>query len=262
MQFTKFMLFGIFVSLIGFSSVCEAKIVKEKMKYKDGNVVLEGYFAYDDSIKGKRPGVLVVHEWMGLDDYAKMRAEMLAGLGYLAFAVDIYGKGVLAKDYKEASHLASLYKGDRRLMRKRAGSALEVLEDHKLYSGNAAAIGYCFGGTTVLELARGGFDLEGVVSFHGGLAPGQIKNKTINAEVLVYHGAMDPYAKPGVVEAFKKEMTDSGAKWQFTSFSGAVHGFTKKASGSDPSKGVAYNERADRRSWQGMQEFLKEIFNK
>jgi len=242
------------------ASIADAKIVTEKVKYKDGKTKLVGYMAYDDSFEGKRPAVMVVHEWWGLNDNAKKRAEMLAELGYLAFAVDMYGNGKVISDMKEASHLSSLYRGDRKLMRQRANAGLKVLEKHKLYGGKTVAIGYCFGGTAVLEMARGGLDVLGVASFHGGLAPGEIDNEKITADVIVFHGGSDGFIKPEDITNFKKEMTDAGASWQFVTYGGAVHSFTVKEAGDDPSKGAAYNEQADKRSWSELKRFLKEIF--
>src|SRR5438105_13546389 len=150
------------------AGVARAAVHTDVVEYKHGDVVLEGYLAYDDSSTDKRPGVLVVHEWTGHNPYVRKRAEQLAGLGYVAFALDMYGKGVQAKDAKEAAQLASTYKNDRKLMRARANAGLDVLRKQPLVdTERLAAIGYCFGGTTVLELARGGADLAGVVSSHG-----------------------------------------------------------------------------------------------
>src|SRR5438270_13301539 len=159
------------VCLLLSAVAARAAIHTEPIEYKHGDVVLEGYLAYDDSTTDKRPGVLVVHEWTGHNPYVRKRAEQLAALGYVAFALDMYGKGVHAKDAKEAAALASTYKNDRKLMRMRAGAGLDVLRKQTLVdTQRLAAIGYCFGGTTVLELARGGADLAGVVSFHGDLS--------------------------------------------------------------------------------------------
>jgi dienelactone hydrolase len=207
----------------------------EVMDYRHGDTVLEGYLAYDDSIQGKRPGVVVVHEWWGINNYVRMRTEQLAKLGYVAFAIDMYGKGVRAKDAKEAGSLSGTYRTDGVLMRSRANAGLEVLKNHSLTDVNRiAAIGYCFGGTTALEMARSGAALVGVVSFHGGLGtpnPGDAKN--IKGKVLVLHGANDPAVPPDQVMAFQDEMRKAGADWYFVSYGGAVHSFTNPESGND-----------------------------
>lgn len=240
----------------------QAALKAEVVEYKHGDTVLEGYLAYDTAIQGKRPGVLVVHEWRGHDAYVKKRAEQLTQLGYIAFALDMYGKGVFAKDHKEAAALVGIYKGDRHLMRARANAGLEVLKRHSLTDPKRiAAIGYCFGGTTVLELARGGADLVGVVSFHGALEtpnPGDAKN--IKGKVLVLHGGDDPRVPPAQVAAFEDEMRKAGVDWQIVIYGGAVHSFTVPEAGNDPSKGAAYNEKADKRSWEAMKLFFTEIF--
>jgi len=241
-------------------SQARAEVKTEVVEYRHGDVLLEGYLAYDDALTGKRPGVLVVHEWMGHNPYVRKRAEQLARLGYVAFALDMYGKGVRAKDGKEAAALAGIYKGDRKLMRARAGAGLDVLRKHAMVDpSRLAAIGYCFGGTTVLETARGGADLVSVVSFHGGLdTPTPADAKNIRGKVLALHGGDDPYVPPKQVEAFQEEMRKGGVDWQFVSYGGAVHSFTNPEAGSDNSKGAAYNERADRRSWEAMKAFFAE----
>jgi dienelactone hydrolase len=244
------------------TSVCDAAVKGEKVEYRHGDVILEGYLAYDDGSTAVRPGILVVHEWYGLNDYAMKRADQLADLGFVAFALDMYGKGVRAASNDEAGALAGKYKGDRPLMRERAQAGLDVLKKHHLVDPRrVAAIGYCFGGTTVLEMARAGADVAGVVSFHGGLdTPEPQSTPTIKARVLVLHGADDPLVPPKDIAAFHEEMRRGGADWQMIYYGGAVHSFTNPQAGSDPSKGVAYNEKADRRSWEAMQLFLGEIF--
>ncbi len=252
-----------FLLLTG-AAMVQAKIHTEEIDYKHGDVVLQGYLAYDDSLSGKRPGVLIVHEWMGHNPYVRKRAEQLAELGFVAFALDMYGKGVHAKDAQEASKLASIYKNDRKLMRARAGAGLSVLVKQKnVDPKNIAAIGYCFGGTTALELARGGAALAGVVSFHGDLAtPTPEDAKNIKGKILALHGADDPLVPEKVVEAFEQEMRKGGVDWQLVKYGNAVHGFTNPDAGNDNSKGVAYNANADHRSWQAMKDFFAEIFKK
>lgn len=244
-----------------FSAHVQAKIVTRPVDYRHNDVVLEGYLAYDDAIKGIRPGVLVVHEWWGLNEYAKRRAEQLAALGYVAFALDMYGKGVSTTDRKEAATLAGQFMG-KPLIRHRARAGLDVLiENKRVDRKRIAAIGFCFGGTTVLELAYSGADLIGAVSFHGGLTmpqPGDLKN--IKAKILVLTGAEDPVAPPEKVVSFQGAMREAGVDWQIIIYGGAVHAFTNPAAGNDKTKGSAYDEKAARRSWQHMQLFFTEIF--
>ena len=240
-----------------------AEVQYKQIEYRDGETVLEGYLAYNDVVKGKRPGVIVVHNWLGFGPIANKRADMLAELGYIALAVDIYGKGIRPKDNSEAGHQAMLYKGNRKLMRQRVLAGVNELKKHSLADPTKlAAIGYCFGGTVVLELARSGEDLRGVVSFHGGLeADENLKAKQgIKGKILALHGADDPFATPEIVKGFMEEMTIARADWQFVTYGGTVHSFTNPSAGNDPSRGVAYNSLADSRSWEAMKQFFDEIF--
>jgi dienelactone hydrolase len=239
-----------------------SEIVSKPVEYKQGDTVLEGWSVYDDAVHGKRPGVLVVHQWKGLSDYEKKRADMLARLGYNVFAADVYGKGIRPQTTKEAGAQAGKYRNDRALLRERVRAALDVLaKQENTDPQRIAAIGYCFGGTAVLELARSGAPVAGVVSFHGGLTtPNPGDAKQIKAKVLALTGADDPGVPPKDVEAFAQEMREGGVDWQLVSYGGAVHAFTDWNAGNDNSKGLAYNERADRRSWEAMREFFGEIF--
>lgn len=251
----------LFFVCLAFTLSAEAKLITKMVEYKEGNTVLEGYLAYDDSKKMK-PGVVVVHDWMGLSDDTKKRSDMLAGLGYVAFAADIYGQGVRPKDAAEAGKLSMIYKTDVKLLRARVTAAYDYLKSQAgVDKSKLAAIGYCFGGTTALELARAGVDLKGVVSFHGGLAtPNVADAKNIKGKVLALHGADDPYVPALELATFEKEMRDAKVDWQLVSYGNAVHAFTNKAAGNDNSKGAAYNEKADKRSWISMQNFFKELF--
>lgn len=236
----------------------------ETIEYRDGETVLEGYLAYDDSSEARRPGVLVVHEWYGLNDYVQMRARQLAEMGYVAFAADIYGKGKRATTAEDASKLAGPFRSDVSLLRRRTAAGLEVLRGRpEVQKDRIAAIGFCFGGTAVLELARSGADVQAVVTFHGGLAtPDPNDARNIKARVLVLHGADDPLVKPQDVEAFEKEMRNAGVDWQLIKYGGAVHSFTNPAAGTDPSKGAAYNALAATRAWQAMQVFFAETIGR
>jgi len=242
--------------------IARAETVSRVVEYKQGDTLLEGLSVHDNSTQGKRPAVLIVHQWKGLGDYEKMRAEMLAKMGYVAFACDIYGKGVRPASMQEAAAQAGKYKGDRGLLRKRVKAGLEtLLKQQGVDSKHVAAMGYCFGGTTVLELARSGADVAGVVSFHGGLGtPTPEDAKNIKAKVLALHGADDPNVPPAEVAGFEKEMRDAKVDWQLVAYGNAVHSFTDKSAGNDNSKGAAYNEKADRRSWEAMKDFFAEIF--
>ncbi|HSM93030.1 MAG TPA: dienelactone hydrolase family protein [Anaeromyxobacteraceae bacterium] len=232
------------------------------VEYRQGETVLEGYVAYDDAPAAKRPGVLVVHEWTGINPYTRRRVDQLAALGYVAFAADVYGKGVRPATPKEAAALAGRYKADRALLRARLQAALaELRRQPGVDPAKIAAIGYCFGGTGALELARSGADLLGVVSFHGGLdtpTPGDAKN--IKAKVLALHGADDPFVTEAAVKGFEDEMRAAKVDWQLVKYSGAVHGFTNPDNGADTSKGAAYDADADRRSWIAMKDFFDELF--
>jgi len=245
-------------------ALSQAAIETRTVEYQQGDTRLVGYLAYPKEAKGPLPGVLVVHEWMGLNDYAKRRADQLAELGYVAFAADIYGDGKIAANAKEAGALAGQYKKDRALLRARTAAGLATLKAQPgVAQDQIAAIGYCFGGMAVLELARSGADLAGVVSFHGGLdtaTPQDAKN--IRAKVLALHGADDPYVPADQIAAFEQEMRTAGVDWQLIAYGGAVHGFTNPAHGSDNSKGAAYNAAADARSWAAMQQFFTELFAK
>jgi dienelactone hydrolase len=239
--------------------LAKPEIHTELVEYKHGDVVLEGYLAYDKAVTGKRPGVILVHEWTGRGANVQRRAEEIAKLGYVGFAIDMYGKGVFAKDHEEAGKLAGVYFKDRTKMRERAAAGLERLKKvEQVDTTKIAAMGYCFGGTTVLELARGGYDVAAVASFHGNLSGSDTESKPIKARIAVYHGDADPMVGPKVVAAFREEMNKAKADWFLVSYGGAVHGFTVKEAGDDPSRGMAYDPKADHRSWESLKAFLAE----
>ncbi len=237
------------------------ELVTQTIPYRHGDVQLEGYLVYDDRFEGARPGVLVVHEWWGLNDYARERADQLARMGYVAFALDMYGKGVVAETREQAAKLSGQLKGTP-LLRTRAQAGLDVLRrQERVDPQRIAAIGFCFGGTTVLELAYSGADLKGVVSFHGGLVtPSPEDLKRTRAALLVLHGADDPFVPPAQVDALEAALRDSSVDWHLVIYGDAVHAFTNPAAGKDKSAGAAYNEKAARRSWEHMQLFFRELF--
>lgn len=251
-----------FVSCIVAVHSTFAAIKTETIEYNEGDTPLEGVLIYDDSIMNKRPGILIAHQWKGLTDYEKKRGEMLAKLGYVAFAADIYGKGTRPKDVQEAGQFATKYKNDRALLRRRVNAAFEQLKKSRFVDPQkTAAIGYCFGGTTVLELARSGADIDGVVSFHGALAtPTADDAKNIKGKVLALHGADDPYVPAAEVQGFEEEMRKAKVDWQLVAYGNSVHSFTDWNAGNDNSKGAAYNEKADKRSWEDMKDFFSELF--
>ena len=246
-------------------TAAQAAIVGEEVNYKADGTVMKGYLAYDDSIKDKRPGVLVVHEWWGHNPYARKRAKMLAELGYVALAVDMYGDGKQAAHPDDAGKFSGEVKKNMPVAKKRFLAAMHVLKkDRHVDSDHIAAIGYCFGGGIVLEMARAGLDLDGVVSFHGSLGtdnPAQAG--TLKAKILVLNGADDPFVKPEQITAFKEEMQRAGADFHFINYPGAKHSFTNPDADDFGTKfglPLAYNAEVDRKSWQEMQNFFDNIF--
>ena len=249
-------------TLIAATSTAHAKLITKTVDYQQGGDTLQGYLAYDDEFSGKRPGVLIAHQWMGLTDYERQRAQMLAQVGYVAFALDVYGKNVRPKTREEAGKLAGQYKNNRPLWRNRARAAVITLRKQPNVDVNRLAIiGYCFGGGTALELARSGANLKGFVSFHGSLdTPTPADAKNIKGKVLILHGADDPFSPMKQVEDLMAEMKAAKVNYEVDLYGGAVHSFTEKDAGDDPSKGAAYNAQADARSWTRMKAFFAEIF--
>ncbi len=228
--------------------------------YKKGADSFEGMLVFPDTLKDKAPAILMIHNWMGITGETKTQATRFANLGYVVFAADIYGQGVRPKNTEESGKLAGKFKGNRKLFRENLMLGLnELKKQSNIDQSKLAAVGYCFGGTGALELARSGADIKAVVSFHGGLdSPSPADGKNIKAHVLALHGADDPFEKPEDLTAFETEMRDSKVDWQLVKFGGAVHSFTEKGMGTDNSKGAAYNEKADNRSFADATRFLKE----
>ncbi|MGD9060002.1 MAG: dienelactone hydrolase family protein, partial [Desulfobacterales bacterium] len=240
----KKLFIAIYILLI--ATAVNAEVVSQNVEYKHEDIVLEGYLAYDDTAKGKRPGVLVVHEWWGLNDYVRMRVDKLAKLGYVAFALDMYGKGIWTDQASKAQELSGHLRG-KPIMRQRARAGLEILrKNERVDPTKIAAIGYCFGGTTVLELAYSGADIAGVVSFHGGLTTPKAEDMSrIKAKILVLHGANDAFIPPEKIAAFQEGVGKAGADWQMIYYGGAVHSFTNPAADKKNINGLAYSPSAD-----------------
>lgn len=245
-----------------FSTSLMAASKSKSVEYKKGSETFEGLLVTPEKVSGKTPAILMVHNWMGLSEETKRQAERYADLGYIVFAADIYGKGKAPKTMDEAGKLSGQFKSDRKLFRENLNAGLnELKKQANVDSSKLAAIGYCFGGNGVLELARSGADVKGVIIFHGSLdSPAPTDGKNIKGHVVAYVGADDPHQKADGLLAFEKEMRDHKVDWQLVKFGGAVHSFTEKAAGTDNSKGAAYNADADRRSFADAQLFLKETF--
>lgn len=232
------------------------------VQYNDEHVVLEGKLAWDDSVRGPRPGVLVSHAWSGRSDFEDGKADALASLGYVAFALDLYGKGIRGSNPDENAALMQPFLDDRAMLQRRLLLSLAALRDQtEVDASKTAAVGFCFGGLCVLDIARTGEDLAGVASFHGLLgAPGNTGGNSIRAKVLALHGWDDPMAPPDAVVAFSAEMTAMHADWQLHAYGNTMHAFTNPDA-NDKAFGTVYDAGADRRSWVAMQNFLEEIFS-
>ncbi len=231
------------------------------IEYRDGDVVLEGMLAWDDDISGPRPGILVSHAWSGRSDYEGGKANGLAGLGYAAFCLDLYGKGVRGSGPEENSSLMQPFLDDRAMLQKRLLLSLATMrEQEEVDAAKTAAMGFCFGGLCVLDIARTGEHLAGVVSVHGLFsAPGNTAGNRIKASVLLLHGWDDPMATPGDAMALSKELTAMGADWQLHAYGNTMHAFSNPAA-NDIASGTVYDATADRRSWIAAQNFFAELF--
>lgn len=233
------------------------------VQYKDGNQILNGYKVAPSKSSSQKPGILILPAWRGIDKLSKDTADKLSKMGYYAFIADIYGEGNYPKDNNEAGKIAGSYKKNFEAYQKRISLALQQLISAGANPDNIVIIGYCFGGTGALEAARGHMNVKGVVSFHGGLGKDSTRpTEPITAKVLVCHGADDPYESKEEIAAFQQEMRDTKADWQMIYYANAVHSFTNPESGNDNSKGAAYNEKADKRSFEHFKLFLNEVLKK
>ncbi len=254
-HFIFILMASLFISISAFAQV-------KQVNYTDGAQKLIG-FATAPSAGGKgKPGVLILPAWMGINDHFKKIAEKLSALGYNVFVADIYGEGNYPKDKKEAGERSGYYKSHTDDYKRRIKLAMEELIKQGADPKNIAVTGYCFGGAGALEAARANFDVRGVISFHGSYGKDTTQaSQVIIPKVLVCHGALDPYSSEAQIKAFQKEMNSAKADWQMIYYANAVHSFTEPAAGNDPNKGAAYDEKADKRSWQAMKDFLKEVFS-
>ena len=245
-----------FYSIVSFGQL-------KPVAYKDEIQKLNGFSIAPKKVSKNKPGILILPAWKGIDNHAKDSAEKLAKMGYTTFVADIYGEGNYPKNTEEAGKQAGFYKKNVDLYQKRIALALEQLIKSGANPDNIVVIGYCFGGTGVLEAARAGLNIKGVVSFHGGLGKDAARpNNSITTKVLVLHGADDPYVSKQEVDAFQQEMKEAKADWQMIFYANAVHAFTDIDAGNDNSKGAAYNEKAEKHSWQHMKLFLNEVLRK
>ncbi len=259
---TRLMLIGLAVTVILTGCQKNKNIEAKAVTYTQDGQEFEGYIARDRSTDEKRPGILVIHEWTGLGDYVKSRTRQLAGLGYVAFAMDMYGKGVRAESHEEAAKLSGRYGNDRGLMRSRMDRALEILKDNEYVNQDRiAVIGYCFGGMSAIELALSGADIDGVVAFHAMLqSPNLDDADKIKAKLLIHHGADDKFIPDEQVEKFKTALDKAGVGYEFVSHEGAVHAFTRPSATGEDDPNIKYNKEADEKSWASMKKFLREIF--
>ena len=252
------------LTVVFLSPTLKASITTKEVTYSEGSTQMKGFLAWDDSISGKRPGILVVHEWWGLNDYARSRAKQLAELGYTALAVDMYGDGKAAEHPKEAGEFAASVMKDPQVALARFRAAMDVLKSQPTVDPEKiAAIGYCMGGAIVLNAARQGIDLDAVASFHGSLGGLLPIKGPIKAKILVCHGAADSFIPPEKVAAFKEEMKAAGADFKFVSYPGAKHGFSNPAAdeaAKDFKLDIAYNAEADTESWKELQTLLQAVF--
>lgn len=247
------------------TTALRAEVIGKTVEYTADSVTLKGYLAYNNSLSGKRPGVIIVHEWWGVTDYPKKRAEMLAKLGYVALAADMFGDGKVADNPTDAQKYAGESMKDMAVLKAKFLAAVEVLKKNEhVDPTRIAAIGYCYGGGVVLNMARAGVDLKGIVSFHGSVATAQPAQKgQVKAKILVCNGGADKFVSKKDINSFKQEMKNAGVDFKFISYKGALHAFTNPAAtelGKKFNMPIAYNEKGDMGSWREMKKFFKKIF--
>ncbi|WP_243439026.1 dienelactone hydrolase family protein [Fundidesulfovibrio soli] len=261
-RFTPLLALFLFVPLWA-ASTASGAVVSRPVEYSHGGTACKGVLFLDEAVKGKRPAVMVVHEFWGLNDYVKKRCAMLAELGYVAFAADMYGDGMVTTHAPEASGWSKQIQANIQNWRERALKALDILKGQpEVDPARVAAMGYCFGGSTVMQMAYAGADLRGVASFHGALPPAEgVAKGSIKAKVLACHGADDAMIPLERVAAFQKSLDEAGAVWEFITFSGTRHSFTNPDADKAGMANAAYNKRADMRSWEALLGFLKEVFS-
>lgn len=250
-----------FAALLVCHMEARSEVKTETVTYKYGDQTFKGHLAFDDAAKGKRPGILVVHEWWGLNDYARQRAEQLAGMGYVAFAVDMYGDGKTTEHPKEAGEMAGMVRKNQKEWVGRANAGLDVLRKHaRVNADKLAAIGYCFGGSTALQLAHSNSGIRAAVSFHGALPiPDAALDKAITAKILICHGAADSFIPEETCQKVRAAYEQLGVDYQMIYYGGAQHSFTVAGADERGLKGIRYNAAADRRSWAAMTALFNEV---
>lgn len=263
-KYLKFLIVSVIANGIHFSVIAQSNIKGEEVIYTSGNVSLSGYVAYDSSINGKRPAIVVVHEWWGNNDYSRMRARMLAELGYIAIAADMYGDGKIAADPTTAKEFATVLYSDPQLAKNRIEAAITKLKEYAVTDPEKiGAIGYCFGGSMVLNAAKMGTDFKGAVSFHGGLAGVPATKGSTKARILVCHGGADKFISADEVKKFRNNLDSVGVSYTFNTYKNATHVFTNPKADEYAAKfnmPVKYNPKADKKSWKDMKQFLKKVF--
>jgi len=258
---SRLALFGCLTAVVLATATTAAAAVQTKtITYKDGDLECRGFLAWDDAVAGKRPGVLVVHEWWGLNDYARDRAKQLAQMGYIAFAADMYGEGKTVDHPQDAGQMAGQVRANVQAWRKRAQAALDVLKSQpQCDASKLAAMGYCFGGSTALQLAYSGADLDAVATFHAALpTPTDTEAQAIKARLLVCHGADDKFIPAEAIQGFKSALDKAAAKYEFVAYPGAVHSFTVPDAGRHNNPGMQYQAAADKDSWSRLTKLLSE----